>query len=344
MKEFDTSLYYDLNKVKSHNKFINMVISQRGVGKSFAMKREAVTRFIKGKGQFVYIRRTGTQLKQIRDGDSKGGKFFTDIQEFFPDHELDYRADKFYCNGEVMGYSVALTKPAVVRGASFHNVTTIWFDEFISIGTPDDIYRPNEFNDFLNICDTIIRTRSNVKIYMLGNPYSLVNPYFNEFNIDLKIGERLTVYKDIIIDFFDAKDFASARTETAFGRIIQGTAYGTFSLDNQSLVDSDAFIHARTRTSDFLFNLEYRNKGVSVFYDSLTDLYYCSDMINQEYKGKIVFEERLIDDVNKYASHFKDDRRLFMIKMAFDLGKIYYDSQKIKSAMFKMYKKVGIIK
>lgn len=344
MSDFNKDLYYNLNKIKSYNRFINIIISSRGVGKTYAMKKEVITNFIKRKKQFIYIRRTGTQIKQIKDGDRQGGRFFTDIQQDFPHHDLDFRGDKFYCNDEVMGYAVAITKPAVLRGSSFHDVNIIFFDEFISVGTLDDVYRPNEFNDFMNILDTVIRNRNDVKVYMLGNPYSLVNPYFTNLDLEIKHGERFTTTKDIVIDFYNAEDFAEERKKTAFGRIAKNTAYGTFSLDNQSIIDSEAYIQKRTRNSQFMFNLEYRHVGVSIFYDTKEDLYFCSDMINKDYKGKVVFNEVDIDVDTEYCKHFRDTRKTQLLKLAFDNKVIYYDSQKIKHTMFNVYKRIGIMR
>lgn len=338
----DESLYYDLNKVKSYNKFINMIIGQRSIGKTYAVKREVISRYIKGKGKFVYMRRTGTQIDDLKEPDGED-KFTKDIQKAFPNHELGFKGNKFYCDGEVMGYAIPITKPGSLRGSSYEDVTTIFFDEFISIGTPDDRYRPNEFEDFLNILDTIIRTRDNAKVYMVANPYSLVNPYFTGWGLEVKAGERLSIYQDIIIDFYDSEEFAEARKQTSLGRVMQHTGYGQFSLDNQSIVDSDAFIKERNHSSKFLFNMEYRRFGISVFYDEKTKLYHASKMINKDYKGKIVFEDYMISERTLYCRHYKDYAETMLLQHAFELGLIYYDDLVIKDMCFRIYKKIAIM-
>lgn len=65
------------------------------------------------------------------------------------------------------------------KSTSYPNITTICFDEFMS----RTIYLPNEFVLFMNVLSTIIRNRTNVKIFMLGNTVNNYCPYFREMGL-----------------------------------------------------------------------------------------------------------------------------------------------------------------
>ena len=48
-------MYYNYNRVLSYNAFINILIGERGVGKTFGITKEVIERFLKAGERFVYI-------------------------------------------------------------------------------------------------------------------------------------------------------------------------------------------------------------------------------------------------------------------------------------------------
>ena len=98
--------YYNFDKLFSYNALINIVIGERGVGKSFNAKVAVLKNFLKTGEQFIYLRRYKTEL------DSALVTFWDDLQSigFFEDHELKVKKSKmltqFTCDGEVCGYAV----------------------------------------------------------------------------------------------------------------------------------------------------------------------------------------------------------------------------------------------
>ena len=61
------NIYYDMSKLLSFNKFLNISIGARGLGKSYAAKRWAINNWLKNKKQFVYIRRYKTEFNNIKN-------------------------------------------------------------------------------------------------------------------------------------------------------------------------------------------------------------------------------------------------------------------------------------
>lgn len=57
-------MYYNYNKILSYNAFINILIGERGVGKTYGASKMCVNKFIKKNEQFAYIRRYKSDLKE----------------------------------------------------------------------------------------------------------------------------------------------------------------------------------------------------------------------------------------------------------------------------------------
>ena len=71
-------MYYDYDKISSYNATFNMIITNRGFGKTYGAKKRAINKFLKKGEQFIYVRRYKSELKKVKD------KFFEKIKkEFF---------------------------------------------------------------------------------------------------------------------------------------------------------------------------------------------------------------------------------------------------------------------
>ena len=84
-----------------------------------------------------------------------------------------------YNEEDIIGYAFSLSENEHNKANSYPRVTTIIFDEFLT----NKIYLPDEFILFMNTVSTIVRQRTNVKIYMLGNTVNKFCPYFKEMGL-----------------------------------------------------------------------------------------------------------------------------------------------------------------
>ena len=78
-----------------------------------------------------------------------------------------------------MCYAFALTMGEHEKSTSYNRVKNILFDEFLT----RQVYLPDEFSLYMNLLSTIIRDRSDVTIFMLGNTVNKYCPYFTEMNL-----------------------------------------------------------------------------------------------------------------------------------------------------------------
>ena len=73
----------------------------------------------------------------------------------------------------------AITSEEHYKSTSYPDIKTILFDEFIT----RKMYLPEEFVKFQNLLSTIIRLRTDVKIFMCGNTINKFCPYFAEMGL-----------------------------------------------------------------------------------------------------------------------------------------------------------------
>ena len=95
--------FYSLEKVISYNIPVNIIITERGYGKSYSVKDYVIQRYLKHNEQFLYIRRYENELKSVFEHGSAGSQkdFFDDLKSSFPDHQLQAKNKKFFCDNEV---------------------------------------------------------------------------------------------------------------------------------------------------------------------------------------------------------------------------------------------------
>lgn len=186
--------YYSLNKINKKDATYNVIFGERSNGKTYATLKQALENYFDNGSQFAYIRRWSVDVQPkrmnnlfnaiIEDGyleKLSGGKFTA----------IFYRTGRFYLctyndkgkpiynEEDVIGYAFSLSENEHNKANSYPKVTTIIFDEFLT----NKIYLPDEFMLFMNTVSTIVRQRTNVKIYMLGNTVNKFCPYFKEMGL-----------------------------------------------------------------------------------------------------------------------------------------------------------------
>lgn len=245
-------MWYDKGALLSHNKILNMVLSNRGGGKTFNMTRWAIDDFKKSKAQAVWVRRYQTELDEVL----LNGKYFDAVREYYPDDELKIEGNIGYINGEAAIYFIALSTSRQLKSNNYPFVNKIIFDEFI-IDKGRVTYLKNEVEVFLDLYETIARTRDNVRAVLLANAVTIVNPYFIFFKIKVDPSKRFTVKGQVCVELFTDEDFVAMKKQSRFGQLIEGTRYGDYAIDNKWLLDNDTFIQEKTPKAEFMLGLKY---------------------------------------------------------------------------------------
>lgn len=180
IKDYPEALYY-------------LAIGERSNGKTYSALGYALERYFKHGEQFAYIRRFGEDIKKknlstLFDAHveakliSKYTKGMFSLVDYNSNRFTPYSFDengKIVKSTEPIGFAFDLSGMEHHKSVSYPKVTTIIFDEFLS----RQGYLANEFVLFMNTLSTIIRNRSNVKIFMIGNTVNKYCPYFAEMGL-----------------------------------------------------------------------------------------------------------------------------------------------------------------
>lgn len=257
-------MWYDKAQLLSHNKIMNMVLSNRGGGKTFCMTKWAIDDFKKTGRQCVWVRRYQTEIDEMLTN----GKFFDAVREYYPNDELTVDGMLGKVNGEVAIYFVALSTSRQLKSNNYPLVNKIIYDEFV-ISKGRVTYLKNEVEVFLDLYETVARMRDNVRAVLLANSISVVNPYFLFWNIKPDTSRRFTVQGQVCVELFTDSDFIDAKKKTRFGQLVNGTRYGDYAIDNKWLDDNETFVAPKTPKAQFMLGIKYNGTmyGFWVDYD-----------------------------------------------------------------------------
>ena len=188
--------FYTLDSILAHNADYNMIYGERSNGKTTAVLRYGLESYINSGyvNQLAIIRRWEEDFKG-----KNGQQMFETIVHLGWVEELTnkkynsvyyYSQRWFLCNYDEFGNKTAqadepfalgfsITSEEHYKSTPYPNVKTILFDEFIT----RQYYLPEEFIKFQNLLSTIIRLRTDVKIFMCGNTINKYCPYFAEMGL-----------------------------------------------------------------------------------------------------------------------------------------------------------------
>lgn len=186
--------YYSLKPILKRKATYNVIIGERSNGKTYACLKLALDNYFKDGSQFAYIRRWSVDVRPqkmgglfaalINDGylqKVSNGRYSTIVfktGKFFLANFND-EGKAIYSDTDVLGFAISLNDSEHIKSVSYPLVNLIVFDEFLT----NQLYLENEFILFMNVVSTIVRQRTNVKIFLLGNTVNRYSPYFKEMGL-----------------------------------------------------------------------------------------------------------------------------------------------------------------
>lgn len=321
-------MYYNIGDTLSYNCLFNFVLGGRGVGKTYGFKQWAVDDFKKNGNEFIYLRRYDKELDKVK------GKLFTDIQlasKYSGDKISLSSGNNIMINGEVAGYLMPLSTSQSIKSSSYPKVNKILFDEFI-VDKGFIHYIKNEVEVFLDFYETIARTRE-VIVFFMANSISMINPYTSYFNLSLPYGSNVYRRNDILLQLVESAEFVKMKKETRFAKIIEGTQYSDYAIDNKFLRDNNNFLQKKTPKSEYLFTFIHNNSKYGVWADYTIGLMFVS--VNIDPSCPLVYSMTLADHQPNTMLLTRAGQGVLFKKFVdnYKIGNVRFENQNIKSVV-----------
>lgn len=343
-------IWYNKGSLLSYKCFLNLLIGNRGGGKTYAFKTWALDDFIKTGKQFVWLRRYGTEIDMLK-GDAKSDEndsFLGDIEERYKDHKLaitgNKKKGKITVDGKIAGYYFALSTSAIAKSSTYPKVDKIIFDEFLIFGKTYH-YLSDEVTLLLEFTETIFRNReyeyqfdkSVVKprgVYLIGNNITIANPYFLYFNIK-PFTQRFYIDKErgICVEMYKNEEFIQIKKASSLGKLTKGTAYAEYAIENKSYLDNDKFIAKAPSHCIFSCCLDYKGKTIGFWIDNK----YGNVYANLKYDPSSYSHFSLTKEdhsINTFLIKTSGNTYLKQIIWLYRVGCMYFEDEQVKALCY----------
>lgn len=358
------SKYYDWAKTLSYNADVTMVISARGFGKTYGLRKQVIIDYIKHGWRFVEIVRFKNELSDVSDGyfsrvgkeeEFKNYMFKTDsryayIADAITDDDLDVTGKKVKPEWHVIGYFVALSEAQKKKKKTYDSVRRLIFDEAI-IEKSDRYhnYLPNEYGILAGLVDTVSRERKDVngvkpRLYLLANACDLVNPYFIRYGVtaDISFGYRWYDNKTFLLHYVEPGEYGEEKSDnTVAGRMLKGTVEGKVAAMNEFVIPQSDFVHKKPGRAKFQFGIAFNNKIYGIWVDYTEGYYYVSYKIPNN-TDKPILALTVADSRVNYINANKFNRILKQFAEIYWYGIVRYESAEIQTEFCSVLSLFGV--
>lgn len=326
-------MWFNPSRILSYNRMLNFVVGSRGGGKTFNTLELCIRRYLKYGKQFIYLRRYDTELESARP------HLFDAIRHVghFPDTKFGVAGKNLLINDEVAGYCVALTKSRQYKGTSLPDCDFILFDEFL-IDQGRTTYIKGEVKLLLDLIETVGRMDT-IRVMCLSNAITVSNIYFDYFGITPRRGHEFTKHptKPIIVQMFADAEYIHAKQQTEFGRLIEGTTYEDYAINNSFVNDSYSFISPLTGHTNYIFTFMFHGKHYGVYFLPACGIYHINRNVNHNCPTKFAFTTEDHQPNYLLFKFAKSHPFIVRLKYAYDMGFVYFDSLSTKNVCYELF-------
>lgn len=237
-----------------------IIIGGRGIGKTTGFALKSAKDFLKDGEQFVYVKRYKTEASKSKD-------LFSKVMRDVTTAGIKAGAFTYNYKKEVMGWCIPLTTASSFKsGCDFSKVTKICFDEAILKRNGTYRYLQDEVVTFFELISTIVRTRKNYKIFILGNNADLFNIYFDYFKVprfdNIYVNKERGLYCELsaINPLLLEKE-----KETPLYALTKGTAYGDYHYNNAVLVTDNYRLDVKQAIDKLLIRIVYNTFTLNIY-------------------------------------------------------------------------------
>lgn len=268
--------YWTKRRIDGYQRPINIIIGPREPGKSTSLMSAMWKECCKGLTG-GYITRNKNKINETLVNAIR-----SPIQKFYSVPPLHLQGGgegtgnaNILCNGWPVIRAIALGMSTDdIKRTVIPDVSFLLFDEAILDLNKGDRYLPGEADKFKELYTTLVREKPNLKVYMLGNVYSMYNPYFLDFGIDgskIKPGEIFCTDK-VAVERITVSEKLKTKLEESNPYYYMDEKYRSFALEGEAKNDSSielVRVRPRNATTKFVLRLLGKDLAVCRLSDSL---------------------------------------------------------------------------
>ena len=307
------NLHYSFRPIDGYNKAFNIVISPRELGKTSQMWMDKIyLPWKKNHRPWIYLVRQAveiddaliesifsTNMNKFTDDDLKPiykSSSFTDgIVDIFLEvkhlekkevkqEDRSVKQEDVEVSEKMLFFRIVSLniKMYRIKKAILRNIAGVFMDEFIINPKFNEKYLPREFERLEEAYSTWRREADGIlKVYMLGNPYSLFNAIFVGLKVDVSklkrdsfyVGDSYVIHWAVLSPELKAKILE----ENPFYKFDED--YANYAVDGCAVNDKNIRLGKQPKNFYLSFVLKMSGKFIGVFQnnymDSLEDRYFC---------------------------------------------------------------------
>lgn len=105
--------------------------------------------------------------------------------------------------------------------------------------------------------------------FYYGNAVSSTNPYFLYFDLTLPYGSDIKLFKDntILVQYMQNLEYRKTKQDSRFGRMVKGTSYADYAINNKFDLDNNNFIAKKQSSSHYFFTFIFNQQNYGVWKD-----------------------------------------------------------------------------
>lgn len=326
----------DLNGAKPE---IYICTSNRSAGKTTYYNRYVVNKFKKNNEKFMLIYRYNYELDDCAD------KFFKDLESLFFHGDVMTSKRKasgifheLFLNEYSCGYAISLNSADQLKKYShlFSDVCRMIFDEFQS---ETNHYCSDEIRKLISIHTSVARGQGKqaryLPIYMIGNPVSIINPYYVELGISERLRDDTKFLKGdgFVLEQGFVESASKAQKSSGFNKAFSKNSYVAYSSQCVYLNDNKAFIDKPNGISRYLCTIRYMGADYAVREFAEAGCIYVDDRSDSTFRLKITVTTD--DHEINYVMLKRNDIFLSTLRLYFEKGCFRFKDLKCKEAVLK---------
>ena len=338
--------YYNPQKILStldldkEEPAIYMISTNRSAGKTTAFLKLSLEHFQETKRKTILLYRYKYELNACAD-------IFKDVLKLYPDYGIEMTSQsnamgmfyELFLDGESYGYAIAMSNPDTMKKYSpiFSDVDFVIFDEF---QTESGKYLPKETEKFQSIMLTIARGGGSqsrkIKVFMLSNLVSIMNPYYIQFGIHkrIKTDTKIMRGKGWVAEFGFNDSASKQIKQNGIAKAFSDSDYIKYSTEKEYLKQTDSFIEQPKGKSKYLFTIVHDGIKIGVRDCFENGVMYCSKKYDKSCTNVVTFKASDHNQNTMMLSHYSYLWK--NIKDAFMCGCLRFDDLQTKNAIFEI--------